>query len=495
MSRSVLDVADVLVAIVQCTPSHKDVASLLRALPPAALTPPLAALLELLSLDKRRMTAPFWPQPRIRVVNEANIDRFATAMPIFTSVCIDAVSISKRWPTYEDAACDDDDLPFLSFVVHWAAKMTKLTSCTSYNKLGLHRMAFVNMLRKCTNLEAVQLPYAVDMLEAVTTPAHCVQDLELQHFGNDHEYPLDAVSMIERWLASGHARRLSLVGFRTGDAGLGKALVLAASTLSHLCLRQSPTVVQTVILNGVAWTHLTELDLVVGNTSAGTVLREIAPLLNVSQLQKLTLRGAQGDNGAFFVSLLPSLAELTDLHLVHVDLTQARPMVNGPLMLRSACFHFIQWTDMSFAAVLDWTLRSPTLETITWSGSDSFLSENPDTVQDATRRCLAAGVRRIVFDEDSVVSSEMLAGAVRGIHLPTLCTIVCSTKMETAESVRSLLAALATCTNVTLNVRVYPSHALSHEAFCEEAQEAGATVDFSAFGRYCLLHSPSNTCV
>ncbi|KDO32520.1 hypothetical protein SPRG_02997 [Saprolegnia parasitica CBS 223.65] len=182
-----------------------------------------------------------------------------------------------------------------------------------------HQEAFLHMLRVCTSLHTVQLPYAVDVLEAMTTPAHCVQDLELQHRSNSPEYPLDAAPIIERWLASGHARRLSLVGFSTGDAGLGKALALAASTLSNLCLTDSPAVVETIISNGVAWTHLTELDLGLSITSTGTPLRELVPLLNLSKLQKLTLRDAPGNNLDFFETILPSLVALTDLRLVHVN--------------------------------------------------------------------------------------------------------------------------------------------------------------------------------
>ncbi|EQC31855.1 hypothetical protein SDRG_10639, partial [Saprolegnia diclina VS20] len=104
MTRSVLDIADVFVTIFQYAPSHRDVISFLRALPPVLVTPPLAALLELLQLTMRRTPALCWPRPCLSAVIEANIDRFVSAMPTFTSVCIDTVSISHRCPTYIEAS-------------------------------------------------------------------------------------------------------------------------------------------------------------------------------------------------------------------------------------------------------------------------------------------------------------------------------------------------------------------------------------------------------
>ncbi|KDO32519.1 hypothetical protein SPRG_02996 [Saprolegnia parasitica CBS 223.65] len=493
--RALLDATDVLFTIVQYTPSPTDVASLLRALPPATLTPPLAALLELITPDKPWETNPFWPQPRIRRFSEADIDRFVTAMPLFNSVCIDDYSFSKHWPTYGAIDSDDvDDLHFFHFVVRWAAKMTHMT-LAALLKYGASRKTFLNMLRMCTSLHTVQLPYAVDVLEAVTTPAHCVQDLELKHLYYSPEYTLGAAPIIECWLASGHARRLGLVDFWTGDAGLGKELALAASTLSNLCLTDSPAILQTVISNGIAWTHLTELDLDLGNKPTGNVLRKLVPLLNVSQLQNLTLRNVQAGNSVCFLSLLPSLAALTDLRLHCVDIGHARPMLASPLLLRSADFHDVKWTKRSFAAVLKWALRSPTLESITWSGADVYMRADTDAVQDAIRRCLDAGVRRVVYREGFMASSEMLAGAVRDIHAPRPCTVVCCIKLKTTKDIRSLFSALATCTNVTLDVNVYPYCAPLQEFIGELAQEAGIVVDYKggplAHSHYWTARSPS----
>ncbi|KDO30866.1 hypothetical protein SPRG_04768 [Saprolegnia parasitica CBS 223.65] len=164
-SASVLDVDDILVAVVQYSASPKDVVALVRAMPLSVRTPVLAALLSLLTLPRG---AKHWPQPHLNSTTIAEIDCISAAMPVFNSVCIDGVCCSTQWPASDDPAFR---LPYCKFVVAHAAKMTMVVPA--------HREELCRMLARCTSLRRVRIPAEPDLLEAVTSLAHCVADLDL----------------------------------------------------------------------------------------------------------------------------------------------------------------------------------------------------------------------------------------------------------------------------------------------------------------------------
>ncbi|KDO32514.1 hypothetical protein SPRG_02991 [Saprolegnia parasitica CBS 223.65] len=438
---SVLDVADVVVTIVQCTPSPTDVTSFLQALPPATLTPPLAALRQFLSSLEPSMASYVWPRPNLC---DANDTLLVAAMSIFNSVCIGGYSPRRHSSSGEaiytrlrGTPVPDRvrfDKAFCRFVANWTAKVTHVELLESPSVD--HREACYSMLRQCTSLQHAHLPCETPLLEAITTPAHRVSELNL--------------SFNKRWLASGYARRLALASFTTPDARL--ALALSSSTLSGLALDVSPGALQSLIENGVHLRHLKELNLNAGVRSAKG-FRQLAPVLDLPMIEQLTLTSKR--DGAYCMSVLPRMTSLQDLSLIDVDLTKGEmPRRCGPSVLRHAHFDRVKFSTANFDAVLGWALGSPQLESMAWSNC-SHIKKHIDQAARAMQLCIAAGVRRMSFENCYIDrhGAKVLADALAGTHAREPFEMDLSRNTFTALGQSCLTNALVTCTNVTIHLR------------------------------------------
>ncbi|EQC25528.1 hypothetical protein SDRG_16611 [Saprolegnia diclina VS20] len=442
---SVLDIIQVLVSIVQCTLSPSDVASFLHALPPATLTPPLAALVQLLSSQE---PSSVWPMPNLCDVNDTRAAKntLVTAMPVFHSMSIGRFSQHNIVFPITGISFD---APFCRFVANWATKVTHVQLLKS--PTTDQREACYSVLRQCTNLQHAFLPCETPLLDAITTPAHRVSDLRLNLTSNKSAYTSDVVPAIERWLASGYARHLALTWLTTPDARL--AQVLASSTPSDLALCVSPGVVQSLVANGIALTHLKKLDLTCGS-SARTAdgFRHLAPVLDLPNLKELTLESKR--DGAYCMLVLPSMVSLQDLSLCAVDLTEGEMApLYGPYVLCRARFDYVNFSTASFGAVLDWALRSPQLESIAWS-SCSHIEKRIDQAARAMQQCIAAGVRHLSFRHCNInrTNVTVLADALAGTCAREPFEMDLSFNTFTVLGQRYLTAALATCTNITIRL-------------------------------------------
>ncbi|KDO31895.1 hypothetical protein SPRG_03111 [Saprolegnia parasitica CBS 223.65] len=233
VSPTVLQLDHVLTAIVQCMAATKDIKAFLAAL--SALvrgSTHLAALHDLLQAPQRHvwpsMLEPLdalWPLLNLSEISPAAISLARDAMPVFSWVSVGP--IINAWP---------HDLDAVEWLRLWSTKITHYKHNISDIVQGDPRL--YDVLRQCTNPTDVDVYWSADadaILEVVTTPAHRVRSLQVQHT------TAAASVVLDRWLASGHADHLDFTYYSDDDGGAVDAalvpMLLKTTVLSSLVLR------------------------------------------------------------------------------------------------------------------------------------------------------------------------------------------------------------------------------------------------------------------
>ncbi|KDO22000.1 hypothetical protein SPRG_12209, partial [Saprolegnia parasitica CBS 223.65] len=170
---SALDIAGVLIKIVQFTPARKDVVSLLTALPTTTMrSPALTALLEHLTGHWQ-----YWPV--LYLSNSSEID--ASVVAVYSQVTLLRGGCRFRSPPFRPARDYDAEYKAFEDAMHkWASKLTIFDG--SDMQAGQHyRIELHRALARCTHLKTANLTTdQPHLLEAVTTPNHRVSTLELK---------------------------------------------------------------------------------------------------------------------------------------------------------------------------------------------------------------------------------------------------------------------------------------------------------------------------
>ncbi|KDO20527.1 hypothetical protein SPRG_14286 [Saprolegnia parasitica CBS 223.65] len=476
--RSVLDLDVVVLNLAQCTASPTDVAAFLRSLPPALLTPPLAALLEALRRARPRGEVfpsllasidDVWPVPRLNRMCTELIDNVVAAMPVFVAVGMDGLGFDP-WP----ADRGNFDLSYSAFITKCAAKLNAPSSC-----------AF------CTNIESIGLRHDTQVLEAVTSPAHRVRDIRLSLYHETPENLVDGLRILARWLVSGHARRLELASYAVEyDAGLADALA-SSPTLTSLYLNASSGVLRQLVAHGQPLRHLCVLQLLL--TTLGEA-QAIFPLVDVSKLTKLRLFCPRHEAITFLLAALPRMTALEELEVKNGNVGVLETAVEWPehSAIRNIWVFGAAFAGDIFRALLLWAARSRRLERIELLHCRT-MNLNLQSVGDAFRRCIVAGVRYIGLRECNINTqgATLLAAALQGDHAPAPMEIELVFNSFRYEGTMALKDALRSCTSITITVW---STKKKFKAYSNQlvAPSDGVTVDVSQDSKI-VLCSPAPT--
>ncbi|EQC29999.1 hypothetical protein SDRG_12279 [Saprolegnia diclina VS20] len=475
---SVLDVPDVPVLLVQYTSSPSNVVSFLQALPLALRSPALTGLLDLLTkYHDATSDASYWPTPCLD--NDIRQDRLTcmvAAISIFNSICIGDLSLSKRWSASADPTFR---LPFCGFVATWAAKVTA-TDIYYTTQTPEHHDELSRVLSRCTNLKDVRIPGQLDLLEAVTSPAHCVSDLHLTWYAF-HETTPSVVAPLQRWLASGHARYLSLDGFDTRPLDTALARALASSpTLSSLRLFASDSVVSSLVAHGATLASLTKLDAFV---HSGELTPSLLSLLPLPTMKTLSVSAYATDLSNCLLEMLPHMSSLESLSLGHLELcstTAIRPSFAAPSTLRTLTLANIEVLETNLNALFLWATNSTHLESVTFE-SCAWIGSRMPCVIGTVQRCIGAGVRCMRFQDCEMDTRHVsaLAEALHGTQARVAFELDLSENPFLIAGAQALLNALATCMNVSIKLpRPLLSSLQDNGLPCiASARAAGVTID------------------
>ncbi|EQC25003.1 hypothetical protein SDRG_17123 [Saprolegnia diclina VS20] len=404
----------------------------------------MTALLQLLVPTVSSGYSPYWPVASLSKTKDDDVAFVVAAVPLFNSIVLGGFSMSKRWPPSEDATYS---FGFCAFLAKWAKKV-------------------------CTSIKHAYMPYELDLLEAVTTPAHNVPDLDLCSLHAKH-YPLEAALLIQRWLASGPRRRITFrMLHATRDAGLARVLALSPH-ITKLELVKSEGILAALASNGARCTYLPELTIHVYD-EPGRVL----PLLNPRVLRKLSVMVYEL---AEVVGLAPALAELVALEqltLKRIDL-RTLPRINAAAVttMRKLKLCFVECTATSVANVLDWVTRSPCLESVVWMSCAVFGADIGCAI-DTVQRCIRSLAHTVAFEDCGIDThgATALAHGLRNTHARHRIMIDLSRNKMLIAAARALLSALATCTNVSIKL----TNSLRTLSVDDDAQakQAGVTIEW-----------------
>ncbi|EQC30144.1 hypothetical protein SDRG_12202 [Saprolegnia diclina VS20] len=459
LPASVLDIPGIVIAIVQLTPERRDIFSLVAALPATSRSPALTALV----LCLRSGYA--WPTLCVPSVHATEIDWICAAIPVFPSAIIAGVCSSGRW----QAGDPGFQIPFCGFLNKWAPKMTALNSLAI--KDLEHRRELGRVLARCSRLKkAMLLTSHVDLLETVTSPRHCVSELDLRcDSTNDHARAL--IAPLRRWLASGHARHLSLLQVAIPmDAGLGHALATSRTLSSLYLFESSESVVHSLVAHGATMASLSEL--VLDRCSAESIVG-LVPLLPLKRMKKLDFCVAVPNGpeiGDVITAALPHLSGLEHFTLTSacVSVSAMRPPTALTSTLRTLEFCNVSLSVACLDAILLWATSSTRLESVLWKYCAIFGQSI-----DVTATCWG---------------TLPLAEALRATHAPVKFELALHGNKMDLHDVQALLEAVATCTNVSVLLPTQCRMYLKEESdpHVAQARAAGVTIDTWSY----RLHSP-----
>ncbi|EQC30028.1 hypothetical protein SDRG_12308 [Saprolegnia diclina VS20] len=470
VQASVLDLAGVPVAIVQYTPTPHDVVSFLEALPAAMRSPGLAAVLQLLSAPSG---ATHWPVLCLNDLSDDTIDSIGAIINIVNAVRITGVCFSERWPRDPNF-----NVPFCGFVAKWAAKVTTVDLATTC--LPKHRDECCRALARCTRLKRVGI--TIDepgFLEAVTSPAHCVSELELAVIRFRYVPAASTMAAAQRWLASGHACSLVLRNLNPPtDAGLVCALV-SSPTLASLRMDQSHALFISLA------TYIEE------QTVCGRfILTGLRPL---PALKTLVLRSIRNVGlGQHIFALVAQSLVLEHLCFEYMDLrgvVATQPRVSSSTTLRTLAFNCVVLSESSLEATLTWITRSRHLESITWHDVEYF-SVHAGCAANALRRCIDAGACRVRFANCGIDTNgaTVLAAALLETHARVAFDLDLSGNLMGLRGVQALLTAVATCTNVSVKLPLWCKDFVENNNCLPVVKMRAA--DVAIYAIRCLLPEP-----
>ncbi|EQC29998.1 hypothetical protein SDRG_12278 [Saprolegnia diclina VS20] len=392
-------------------------------------------------------------------VRRGKLKRIIAAISVFSSMRIGGVNLSKRWSASADASFR---LPFCGFVATWAAKVTAVNI---YNDIDEpeHRDELSRVLSRCTNLKDVCIPGHLDLLEAVTSPAHCVSDLRLPWYAW-RGTTLSTIAPLQRWLASGHARHLSL------DA--------SSPTLSSLRLNASNSVVKSLVAHGATLASLTKLD---ASIRSGELMSGLLSLLPLPTMKTLSVDTLGREHS--LLEMLPHMPSLESLSLRNLELCSTNmnwPSFAAPSTLRTLTLANLRVSETSLDALFQWATSSTHLESVTFNVCASIGSRKPSVIK-TVQRCIGAGVGCMRFEDCAMGTHQVsdLVKALRGAQARVAFELDLSDNSFLMAGVQALLRALATCTNVSIKLppALQPALQGTEPRYLAKAKAAGVTID------------------
>ncbi|KDO19700.1 hypothetical protein SPRG_14778 [Saprolegnia parasitica CBS 223.65] len=168
--------SNVLVDIMHCLDSTKDVLSLLQALPPASLDAPLAALWTLLATPDA-LDAKHWPQVCVEEIDRRYTSTVLAALPLFRSIRIK--NIERLNAMLLDVPIDEHWRPVLStWLASGHATHLHLDNFTCDDDVEMgHNIAATTSL---TSLKLNDSPGVVQGLVDANVPLPSITELRLQ---------------------------------------------------------------------------------------------------------------------------------------------------------------------------------------------------------------------------------------------------------------------------------------------------------------------------
>ncbi|KDO19886.1 hypothetical protein SPRG_14729 [Saprolegnia parasitica CBS 223.65] len=439
--------SNVLVDIIHCLDSTRDVLSLLQALPPASLDAPLAALWTLL-VTPDALDAKHWPQVCVEEIDRRYTSIVLAALPLFRSIRIKSiVSLNAtlldapiEYGTWSRPATAD-------FAAKWGHKIESIEVMPCEEGRGMDEMR--RILRRCTGLRRIDCivdeSNATFLNAAVQAVPHVQRIVFLSTclFRSEHWRPV-----LSTWLASGHATHLHLDIFTCDDDVEMGHDIAATTSLTSLKLNDSPGVVQGLVDAKVPLPNITELRL---QSARSDILRNfVTHRIHHPRLRVLELASNYDASCTFVLLLLPQLSALEELtfhqcKLRDVPALQKTPTPRLRLLHLASC----DMDDNVLVRLLDWASRSPSLETVELALCDLPWHE-PELGRfvRSLQKCIAVGASSITIHAFSLRCVKTIAEVLRNLH-PTTPFVLKIDVMQ-SECCEPLLEALATCTGVSI---------------------------------------------
>ncbi|KDO25794.1 hypothetical protein SPRG_09089 [Saprolegnia parasitica CBS 223.65] len=445
--------------IVQCLASTKDVLSLLQALPCDALDEALTALRTLVSTP-RALHAGHWPQVCIEDIDGCYTATVLAALSVFGSVRMHHLSRLDEVLRATSSEPGADGSATIAFAAKWGHKI-KSIRLTAWREHNIN--VLVPILCLCTGLDYI-IVHAAEadprILEAVACTTPFVTRMYLTCFGGKVVACESWLASMTTWLASGRARELALVGFESADSKILARAIVGAASLTSLTLRDADSLVQGLVDTATPLPHLTVLclDMQRDTTSLKSLLTNC---IELSALRVLDVRDSSTMDNTFLLALLPRLVALEELSLWHcrMECVHSLTLAPAPRRLQALTVYRSFMDDTSCLSLLDWASQSPCLKTISLDAVATVRSQ-PVHLGRYVRRWIAAGVERVTIPNTSLGVESVIAIAM------ALCDTYRSSRfvlyIGDGSIIMASYAALATCSNVTLEVFEPESCKMTH---------------------------------
>ncbi|KDO20072.1 hypothetical protein SPRG_14220 [Saprolegnia parasitica CBS 223.65] len=437
-AATVLSLPHVLTSIVQCLQSPRDALVFLSALPLTSLDAPLAATKELLTRPGRFVHT--WPHLSLDELDSEKAALALAALPALVSLCKPAAERVDWSPSTTVAT-----MSFVDFISSWPLKMTYFESMWFDD---FDTDVVCSLLRRCTRLQAVRISRdedIVDLLAAVTTPAHRVEKLSL--FYTD-EATMDWTSLLRPWLSSGHARHLSFETARATDVvGLARALA-TTSSLTSLDICNNDDLVQAFLTLQLPLHQLMKVHLVEVEPERA---RRFLRLCDVAKLTSLEIVG-EGDHEDT-LALVPRMPALRHLSLRWGELRLTHNATSRWPHLESLELCAVHFDDKAFDTVLAYLERVQGLQKIMFNVCHSLETRFLDLSRTLVR-LINNGLTRACLSGANLddTSAALLALTLRQCRNVSPVTFDLGDNDFSMDGVRVLLEALATCTCVCVRL-------------------------------------------
>ncbi|EQC34290.1 hypothetical protein SDRG_08063 [Saprolegnia diclina VS20] len=466
-AATMLGLPHVLISIVQCLSSPRDAIAFLMTLPPASLHAPLAATKALLT-----QSGPFaytWPHLSLDDLHSESAALALEALPALLSA-LEPEPDSNVWATCDGA------MSFVDFVSSWPLTVTHIDTLWPRN---IDSTNLCRLLRRCTRLRSIDISNedkdVVEMLTAVTTPAHRLKKLSVFY---QRATTMDWTSLLRPWLSSGYARHLAFDNTRTTDMeGLARALA-TTSSLTGLDILNNDDLVGAFLTLQMPLHQLTSVYLW---TQRHDRIRPVLQLLNVTKLTSLALNCMATD----YTDVLTLVPRMTALRHLLLDFGKVCDLdASRWPHLESIELSVVNWTSKAFGALLKYLERVQGLRKLKLDHCDIVYDHVAD---------VSLVLRRLIYNGLTLASligtglddarAATLARMLRQSRNPLPVTLHLKDNEVTIGGVRWLLKALATCSFVRVVIDTI-KHADLHAA----AATYGMACDMHK--NACMLYSP-----
>ncbi|KDO20067.1 hypothetical protein SPRG_14215 [Saprolegnia parasitica CBS 223.65] len=307
---SVVDLPHALTSIVQCLQSARDVIAFLSALPTPALDAPLAALMQLLTRPGPLLYT--WPALLLDDIDcddDSTVALYHTALPTLASVRAEELKLFQR---FMRPRANTPAQGLINFSSQWPLKITHVKERWLR---AIDVAAYCTVLRRCTRLETIEVDATAntsDILAAITTSAHRVHTLFVS--ASACAPTMNWALLLQPWLSSGHARRVSFKYFRTTDCNALAHALATTKSLQGFHIGDMDKLQSELLRWNLPLHHITELDL--------TMSYSIMQLIDVTKLISLTLDCDDEISALEVVGRVPRMTALRHLSLCRVHLRE-----------------------------------------------------------------------------------------------------------------------------------------------------------------------------